>query len=165
MTGATLTIDLDDSEVLARLEELIARMDRPIGFYKEAGDYLREVSIRDNFAKETGPDGTPWAALRPATIARREKRKQTPIRILRASGSAASLSASIRSKVTDEWLEVGTNTIYAGTHQFGAAKGAFGSDSRGRPLPWGDIPARPFLGLSTDDEAELIRIASDWLEG
>ena len=36
-------------------------------------------------------------------------------------------------------------------HQFGAEKGAFGATSRGTPIPWGDIPARPFLGLSADD--------------
>lgn len=165
MTGVTLTIDLDDTEVQDRLLQLIERMDRPIGFFKLAGEHFTETSIPDHFAKEAAPDGTPWASLQPATVARREKRRQTPIRILRASGSAASLSASITSRVADTWLEVGTNTIYAGTHQFGAAKGAFENDGRGRPLPWGDIPARPFLGVSGEDEAELIRIATDWLEG
>ena len=41
-------------------------------------------------------------------------------------------------------------SIYAhvGTHQFDALKGAFGTTSRGGPVPRGDIPKRPFLGLS-----------------
>ncbi len=52
-------------------------------------------------------------------------------------------------------MEIGSPSIYAGTHQFGAAKGAFGSTSKGAPIPWGDIPARPFLGLSDADEADI----------
>jgi phage gpG-like protein len=44
---------------------------------------------------------------------------------------------------------------YASTFYYDARKGEFG-----KAAPWGDIPARAFLGLSTADEvliAELIR--------
>ena len=34
---------------------------------------------------------------------------------------------------------------YAGTQQFGAAKGQYGSDRQGRPIPWGDVPQRAYL--------------------
>jgi hypothetical protein len=30
---------------------------------------------------------------------------------------------------------------------FGAKQGAFGRTSRGGPIPWGDIPARPLLPI------------------
>lgn len=53
--------------------------------------------------------------------------------------------------------------IYAGTHQFGAAKGSFGTTESGRPIPWGDIPERPFLGLLIDDAAEVELLVRDWL--
>ncbi len=33
---------------------------------------------------------------------------------------------------------------------------------RGAPIPWGDIPARPFLGLS-DDEADVRDIVARYL--
>ena len=51
----------------------------------------------------------------------------------------------------------------AGTHQFGASKGAFGTTSRGSPIPWGDIPARPFFGLSSEDEWGVLEILTDHL--
>ena len=60
-------------------------------------------------------------------------------------------------------VEVGSPLIYAGTHQFGAARGAFGSTSGGAPIPWGDIPARPFLGLSDDDEFEITELVASHL--
>ena len=53
---------------------------------------------------------------------------------------------------------VGYNLIYATTHQFGAEKGAFGTTSRGGPIPWGDIPARPFLGISDDDRRDIEKL-------
>ncbi|MDX8377214.1 MAG: phage virion morphogenesis protein, partial [Mariprofundales bacterium] len=53
-------------------------------------------------------------------------------------------------------LEFGSNAIYAATHQFGADKGAFGSG-----VPWGDIPARPFLGFSDNDKDDIIDIIYD----
>ena len=56
-------------------------------------------------------------------------------------------------------------STYAGTHQFGAKKGQYGSTSRGQPIPWGDIPAREFLGLSDDDESEIVDIVSGYLAG
>ena len=56
-----------------------------------------------------------------------------------------------------------TNVPYAAVHQFGARKGSFGSysdtDKNGHPFagvsPWGDIPARPFIGLSADNEEDI----------
>ena len=60
-------------------------------------------------------------------------------------------------------MVVGSPSIYAGTHQFGAEKGAFGATSRGDPIPWGNIPARPFLGLSGDDETEIGNLITDYL--
>ena len=68
---------------------------------------------------------------------------------------------------------MGSPTIYAGTQQFGAEKGAF--DSYGHtgfggheltlPIPWGDIPPRPFLGLSNDDRDEIAALVSDYVLG
>ena len=58
---------------------------------------------------------------------------------------------------------VGSPLIYAGVHQFGAKKGAFGTTSKGSPIPWGDIAARPFLGVSNDDEREIVDIILDHL--
>lgn len=56
--------------------------------------------------------------------------------------------------------------------QFGAEQGAFGAifttDERGRDhshlIPWGDIPARPFIGLSLADEASIHDIVAEFLQ-
>jgi hypothetical protein len=45
-----------------------------------------------------------------------------------------------------------------------ASKGAFGFNSKGRPIPWGDIPARPFIGFSSEDELMIARMLDDWLQ-
>lgn len=173
MTGITFTVEISDEDAAAKLAAMVERMVRPIGFFKNVGEYLTDVAIPRNFQDETAPDGTPWARLQPATIARREKRGQMPLTILRSNaGSSQNLSASIISQPNDSSVEVGTPLPYAAIHQFGAAQGQFGAwmgtDKLGRNhfhhLPWGDIPARPYLGLSTEDEAEIIRIAEDWIE-
>lgn len=174
MAGITFTVELDEAAVAAKLAEIVDRMERPIGFYKGVGEYLTEVAIPRNFATETSPDGVSWASLRPLTVARREAKGQTPIQILRASGAMA---ASINYAAGDDHVRIGSPAIQAAVMQFGAAQGSFGAvagrtrPSEKRPksqdyfaqLPWGDIPARPFLGISADDEVEIIRIAEDWL--
>ncbi|MGB0955835.1 MAG: phage virion morphogenesis protein [Panacagrimonas sp.] len=48
--------------------------------------------------------------------------------------------------------------------QFGARKGAFGTTRRGAPIPWGDIPARPFLGISDEDRTEIELLLFEFLE-
>lgn len=100
-SGVTFTLSWDTADAVAGLEALLERMDNPQGFLKNVGEYMVGEGVKERFKTETDPDGTPWERLRPATIQRREKKRQTPIRILRASGSAASLSASIRLRVAD----------------------------------------------------------------
>ena len=58
---------------------------------------------------------------------------------------------------------VGSGRVYAGTHQFGAKRGAFGRTAKGGPIPWGDIPARPFLGLSDADANEITALVAGYL--
>lgn len=161
MPGARFTVEIDEEEARERLTEMVERMARPFGFYKNVGEYLTEVAIPRNFKTETAPDGTPWATLSPATLARYEAKGTRSVRILHASGH---LQANIAARPSETEVLVGTAVIYAGTMQFGAAQGAFGRTSRNGPIPWGDIPARPFLGISAEDEEEIIAIAADWLE-
>jgi len=40
--------------------------------------------------------------------------------------------------------------------QFGGTRSAF-------PNLWGDIPARPFLGISAEDEVAVLDIIDEWL--
>lgn len=113
------------------------------------------------FVDGESPDGSKWAPLSAVTLARRRKGK--------GAGSAqplmdtGRLRNSIAKRVDDKSVFIGTNVIYARTHQFGAAKGSFGVGKyRTRkgsfPIPWGNIPARPFFGFSQDDQTEIIGI-------
>jgi phage gpG-like protein len=60
------------------------------------------------------------------------------------------LRSSITYRATDKSVEVGTNVPYARTHQFGARQGAFGRTRRNGPIPWGNIPARPFMPIKNN---------------
>ena len=53
---------------------------------------------------------------------------------------------------------------------YGAKSGEFGfgvyaTRNGSFPLPWGDIPARPFLGASEDDKANIVRLVQSYLSG
>ncbi|MDP2794728.1 MAG: transposase [Sulfurisoma sp.] len=56
-------------------------------------------------------------------------------------------------------LAIGSNRLYAGVQQFGASRHQFGR------APWGDIPARPFLGISAGDKADTLETVADFLAG
>lgn len=161
----------DDQEVSARLADLVARLSDTGPFLGAVGDYLKDQA-GENFKGEHDPDGTPWAALQPSTILRRTKKGQLPLSILNRNKGNTGLAATINWELTGEdGVRVGSPKAYAAVHQFGAAQGQFGAwigkDKLGRDhfhhLPWGDIPARPFLGIGRDDEAELIHLAEVWL--
>ena len=81
-------------------------------------------------------------------------------------------------KATLAWQVIGSDTVamgsnkkYAATHQFGAS---FGRPKKAKALAIPTIagvifakkvtlPARPFLGLSADDEGDLRNILADYL--
>jgi len=110
------------------------------------------------FANQADPvTGQAWAPLKPSTV----KRRGSATPILQVSGH---LAGSMQSESGPDFARVTTATVYAPTHQNGAKKGAFGSTKRGRPIPWGDIPARRFLGVGPEDEEELLQTASQTLQ-
>ena len=118
------------------------------------------ASAHTSFERESSPDGTPWAPLSPVTV----KRRGSAHPILRVDGD---LLRSIIGDWGRDFAEAGTGDVRATPLHFGAQRGAFGVTSRGGPIPWGDIPARPFLGL-WPEHADAIRrdivdyIAEPW---
>lgn len=133
------------------------------------------------FQDEADPEtGEKWHPLSPATLKRRAKAGHTG-KILQVTGQ---LAASIQTEHGPHHATVLTSDVRARTHQFGAKKGSFGKATRGKgrinkrnwtarggatvggwlsrrakldvlPLPFGDIPARPFLGIGKPEEAEI----------
>ena len=153
MAGAMLEVVLDDSLLGKALEEVNRRLGDMTTPFNDIAEYLHQ-STDDRFSKKVAPDGSPWAPLSLVTLSR----KKGP-GILREKGT---LQDTLRHQVTSTELAFGTDRPYGAAHQFGQKKGASGS-VKGRPIPWGDIPARPYLGLSLKDESEILFIINDYL--
>lgn len=153
MAGAMLDVTVDDSLVGKSLEELARRLGDLTTPFNDIGEYLHQ-STDDRFSKKVAPDGSPWAPLSAVTLAR----KKGP-GILREKGT---LQDTLRKQVTSTELAFGTDRPYGAVHQLGQKKGASGKVI-GHPIPWGDIPARPYLGLSAEDETEVLSIIHEYL--
>ena len=151
MPGAAIRVEFDAAEVRRALGRLLAAGSDLALLMRDIGEALLDAT-RERFRDEKAPDGTPWAPLSETT---KKRKTRNADRILAEGGF---LGGTLAYRVGSGEVEVGSPSIYAGTHQFGAAKGAFGSTSKGAPAPWGDIPARPFLGLSDADEADIRNI-------
>lgn len=143
-------------------------------------------AVETNFAREGRPK---WLGLKPASLiaragpltkagqvsgARFEKRVRNA-RILQHSGR---LAASIRVFYNSTSATVGTNVKYAAIHQFGGTTGPHViRPKRKKALAWAGarhpfkkvdhpgskIPARPFLSLTAEDEARMLRSAEQYL--
>ncbi len=142
--------------IQAALDKLAARLTAMRGPLEEIGAAL-EASTALRFEDQSGPDGIAWAPL--SSVSRARGREGGVI-----LSDTGRLGDSMTRRADDRQVEVGTNVIYAGTHQFGAARGAFGATAGGGPIPWGDIPARPFIGISAAAEAEIVAILDDWAQ-
>lgn len=186
-----ISTSLSDAGANAELLDILTRLENPEGFYKSVGERLL-ASSRDRFREEAAPDGTAWTPLQPATIKAREKAGQTPITILRSnskSKSGSPLAGSLNYEAAPDQVRIGSPLAYAAIHQFGGTikiperqgqvyHGA-GDGQAGRrfakkadavkvtevtiPAHQIRIPARPYVGLSLDDEAGILEDARDWL--
>jgi phage virion morphogenesis protein len=154
MAGVTMMID--DSELQRDLKGVRDRLGNAQPAFEVIGEMARTSIVR-NFEEEGRPEK--WAPLSPATLARRSKAGQ----ILRVQGFAGGLMGSINAQAAPDNALIGTNKIYGAVQHFGAKKGAFGRTSKGAPIPWGDIPARPYMVLQEEDETRAVRILGNFV--
>ncbi|MGQ0621349.1 MAG: phage virion morphogenesis protein [Panacagrimonas sp.] len=158
MAGAQIVVN--DVQVLAALRKLRERGADPKPVLRSIREYLLRAH-EQRFIGQTDPDGNPWAPLSEAY--KRTKRKNAD-KVLSLDGFLRKLTH----QVDDSGLVLGTNRVYGAIHQFGASKGQFGtgkykSRKGGFPIPWGNIPARPFLGLGRQDVSYIAQELSDYL--
>ncbi|TGG92523.1 phage virion morphogenesis protein [Natronospirillum operosum] len=149
---AGVHIQVDTREVSQALERLVRFGRRPDAALKDVGEYMQR-SVDDRFISQTDPDGQAWAPNTAATLLRKRNPK-----VLHES---TILRGSIHYQVSGGELRQGTPMIYGAVQQLGAGKGDFGKTSKGGPIPWGDIPARRFLGFSTGDRGEILRLLEE----
>ncbi len=153
---------IDDRAVVRAFDQLTRLMPntRPvmaaIGTHLVASTHMRFVTQKD-------PEGQPWHILNPDYA---EGKRNT--RILTESGR---LRDSINSRPGNDHVLVGTNVIYAAPHQFGAVivpKSASHLFFRmGGNLIVANkvtLPARPFLGISSDDQTAIAEIVFEFVD-
>jgi phage virion morphogenesis protein len=136
MAGASFEMDL--GPMLRGLYQAATKMADTQQLAENIGEALVS-GTQDRFEAGEAPDGSKW----PAT------KRGGQILV-----DTARLKNSIGYEASPEMVVVGTSDVKAGTHQFGAKRGAYGTSKRGGPLPWGDIPKREFIGISEADEKE-----------
>ncbi|MDV7270829.1 phage virion morphogenesis protein [Thioclava sp. A2] len=132
------------------LDEAIRRLSRLEGFemaeLTDAAGAILKSSTRDRFDTKTAPDGTDWVPWSDAYDDTREDRHSLLVEEDDLRDSIASYSTGVE-------VHVGSNLIYAAHHHFGGDEIGSG------------IPARPYLGISDQDESDLADLVTGTLEG
>ncbi|MDO5650544.1 MAG: phage virion morphogenesis protein [Moraxella sp.] len=162
-----LTIQVQGLDTVQnQLRRLAERGANPTPLLKNMGEQVLN-STQERFESSTDPDGNRWASNSPVTFARllgsRHTDKNGQINARGVSRVISkkplilshTLQGSIRYQLNGQSVMVGTNLVYAKMMHFGGTKSAF-------PHLWGDIPARPFLGISSTDKQVLKQMVVDY---
>lgn len=166
-----INIEIDDELLRLTFTALAASAKDPRPVLNQVGELLID-STKQRFGTSTGPDGTPWAKNSEATLMRylgkysgafsKRDGKLTKSGAGRAGGKkpligeTGDLSRQIYKRIDGNSLIVGSTAPYGAMQQFGGSKSKF-------PNLWGDIPARPFLGLSDQDRVMILDEIADYL--
>jgi len=164
-----IKVEIEDRAIREMLEAIQQRLGHMRPAMRIIGETVRTSIVR-NF--EVGGRPKKWE--------KSQRGGQTLV-------DTARLKNSLTVAADDSAVAVGTNVVYAGTHQFGAKQGSFGSvtaqikthmrraasgkaytvkaHTRQMMLPWGDIPARPFLLVQEEDWPVILSQLSDFLMG
>lgn len=102
------------------------------------------AATEDAFENEADPAGGAWAALSEARIRERTAAGKWPGKKLQFNGI---LAASVQTSHGPLFAEIGSGMIYAGVHLFG----------------FGNIPARPYLGVGPDHIADITALVADYI--
>lgn len=161
-----IRVDWDDKAAREMLDRLQAMGANQQPLMQEIGEQLVETT-KQRFDTSTAPDGSRWAANRQTTLERFLSKYKTSFSAktgkitqqgaTRAAGKkplvgeTGALRTSINYRASRNQVDIGSPMIYAAVQQFGAAARSFA----GGRSPWGNIPARPFIGLSSDDQEWL----------
>lgn len=156
-----MAVTLHVQDNLPKLQPLFAKLKElgahPQPLLKKIAFY-GENSTRGRFDTETDPDGNKWKESLRARLAGGKT--------LTKDGH---LGDSITSDADDNKAEWGSNRIYAAIHQFGGTiepKSAKALHFQIPGIGWVmskqvTLPARPYLGISSDDQEEILDIVNN----
>ncbi len=147
MAGAALEIRAGVHGVHAierKLNDIIAGVEDAEPLFDEIGGIM-VASTQHNFESGRSPDGTAWIPSE---------------RVLAEGGQTlvdkGILLGSITHNAGPDFVEWGSNMVYAGIHQFGGEAGRGGATK---------LPKREYLGISAGDEFAIEAAAQDYLGG
>lgn len=184
---ANLTISIDDAELRKAIDRLYDRMSDLTPAMQSIGDYM-VTATRDRFDTQTAPDGIKWEKLSPRYAARKARMRGVVFGGKRVLALRGTLRDTIRYQASRSDVVIGSNQPYAAIHQFGGdiqnkggsrtlnfkvgrnGRSRFAKRSRANfqqtvnvGASSATIPARPFLGVSAQDEQEILKILGDYL--
>ncbi|UOA07629.1 phage virion morphogenesis protein [Methylobacter sp. S3L5C] len=146
-----IDITINDQAIMAALRNLQSSVTNLRPALKEIGETLSE-STKKRFVTTTGPDGERWALNSVLSTLLGDKQGDRPLTDRGILGDTINYQL-----LGNDSVQIGSPMEYAAMQQFGGATAEF-------PHLWGDIPARPFLGISTEDESAILAIIRDHLE-
>lgn len=137
----SLQIDVKrEGKALERLARKIDNMQVPM---REAGLYMeRETKL--GFARQSDPDGNPWAPLKPATL--RRKRTRSILRETSTLAAGISLTSATKTRAT---IQATAGSEYGIFHQTGTSK----------------MAQRQFIGIGDRHRPKIRQIFEDYLNG
>lgn len=168
-----ISLKVNDKEVLDTLSQIVSRSKNMRPAFAEIGEDLVDTTKR-RFNTATAPDGTPWAVNSQVTIDRylgvfkSSYKKDGTLSKAGAARSAAKkpLTGETRTlQTTINYQLKGANGVSVGSPKVQAAMMQFGGTKAQFPHLWGDIPARPFLGISPNDKTNILAILGTYLVG
>lgn len=159
-----ISIKINDQAVQSMLNSLAKRVSDMTDVMDKIGNALAE-GTKQRFESASDWDGTPWAPNTEATILRylgatkgnfkkdgslskkgtKRAGAKKPL-----TGESKTLQSTIFHRASQRSVIIASPVDYAATQQFGAMRGAFGRTRRNAPIPWGNIPPRPFLPIRRD---------------
>lgn len=157
MDGISIDYRLDMAQAAKRFNAVI--QDDGLELLDQVGDQVLMATLLRFDAEET-PEGEPW---QPSHRAESEGGKTLQDR--------GHLRDSYTYQVTGDSVEIGSAMIYAAIHHEGGVIQA--KNSNKLKFKVGDhwvqvdqveIPARPALGISTEDEAEIEEIVHNYIQ-
>ena len=190
MAGTRVVLDIVTDEIGPAIERLLGFVGGK-GMNLALDDIGEALltSTRDRAAREVDPSGNAWAPLSPRYKKLKDKKRPG---VPRLKFDNHMLGDQLSHQVINNDLFVGTNAKYGAIHQFGgsiqiAARSQlmgfhqdkrtgevgnrFASRKKANFEQWATLPAheikmpaRPWLGLSTEDDAEALAILGDHLQ-
>jgi phage virion morphogenesis protein len=148
-----ITINVDAESVTKALGRLSDGLKSP-AFTKALGEEVVTLSQNRILSrKNTAPDGSRWQDLSMATLLRKKKKGLGHQGTLMERGNLYRLLKATHP--TEDSVEISSPMAYMLVHQMG---GRAGKDHRTT------IPARPFIGVSREEEDALRDFVADWVK-